>query len=58
MRNPAVLYPMFALAAWTLFVLLLIALVRARSARQREIGNDDFGVPWMTAGLDLAAAAP
>jgi hypothetical protein len=42
MRNPAVLYPMFALAAWTLLVLLLIPLARARSARRREIVIDDF----------------
>ena len=42
MRNPAVLYPMFALAAWTLLVLLLIPFARARSARRREIDIDDF----------------
>ena len=42
MRNPAVLYPMFALAAWTLIVLLLIPIVRVRSARRREIVVDDF----------------
>ena len=42
MRNPAVLYPMFALAAWTLIVLVLIPLARARSARRREIVIDDF----------------
>jgi hypothetical protein len=42
MRNPAILYPMFALAAWTLIVLLLIPIVRARSARRREIVIDDF----------------
>lgn len=42
MRNPALLYPMFALAAWTLLVLLLIPIARARSARRREIGIDDF----------------
>ena len=42
MRNPAILYPMFALAAWTLFVLLLIPLVRSRAARRREIVIDDF----------------
>jgi hypothetical protein len=42
MRNPAILYPMFALAAWTLIVLLLIPIVRARSARRREIAIDDF----------------
>lgn len=42
MRNPALLYPMFALAAWTLLVLLLIPIARARSARRREIVIDDF----------------
>ena len=42
MRNPAVLYPMVALAAWTLLVLLLIPLARARSTRRREIVIDDF----------------
>ena len=42
MRNPAILHPMFALAAWTLLVLLLIPLVRARAARRREIVIDDF----------------
>ena len=42
MRNPALLYPMFALAAWTLLVLLLIPVARARSARRREIVIDDF----------------
>ena len=42
MRNPAVLYPMFALAAWTLVVLLLIPIARVRSARRREVVVDDF----------------
>ena len=42
MRNPAVLYPMFALAAWTLVVLLLIPFARVRSARRREVVVDDF----------------
>ena len=42
MRNPAILYPMFALAAWTLCVLLLIPLVRSRAALRREIVVDDF----------------
>jgi hypothetical protein len=42
MRNPGILYPMFALAAWTGVVLLLIPLVRVRSALQREIVADDF----------------
>ena len=42
MRNPAILYPMFALAAWTLVVLLLIPIARVRSARRREIVVNDF----------------
>ncbi len=42
MRNPALLYPVFALAAWTLLVLLLIPVARARAARRREIVVDDF----------------
>jgi hypothetical protein len=42
MRNPAILYPLFALAAWTLLVLLLIPIARVRSVRQREIAPDDF----------------
>ena len=37
-----IFYPTFALAAWTFLVLLLIPLVRVRSALQREIGPDDF----------------
>ncbi len=40
--NPAILYPLFALAAWTLIVLGLIPVARVRSVRQREIGPDDF----------------
>jgi hypothetical protein len=42
MRNPAMLHPLFALAAWTLLVLLLIPVARVRSARRREVGADDF----------------
>ncbi len=42
MRNPAILYPLFALAAWTLIVLVLIPIARVRSVRQREIDTDDF----------------
>ena len=37
-----IFFPTFALAAWTFLVLLLIPLVRVRSALQREIGPDDF----------------
>jgi hypothetical protein len=42
MRNPALLHPMFALAAWTALVLLLVPLVRVRAALQRRIRADDF----------------
>jgi hypothetical protein len=41
-RNPAILYPLFALAAWTLIVLALIPVVRMRAGRRREIVSDDF----------------
>jgi hypothetical protein len=41
-RNPALLYPVFALAAWTLLVLVLIPIARVRSALRREIVVDDF----------------
>ena len=40
--NPAMLYPLFALAAWTLIVLVLIPVARVRAVRLREIGTDDF----------------
>ena len=42
MRNPAILYPLFALAAWTLVVLVLIPVARVRAGRRREIVTDDF----------------
>jgi hypothetical protein len=42
MRNPAIFFPVFALVAWTFVVLLLIPLVRARSAVRREVALDDF----------------
>ena len=42
MRNLAILYPLFALAGWTLLVLLLIPFVRVRSVRRREIAPNDF----------------
>jgi hypothetical protein len=41
-RDPAILYPAFALVGWTFIVLLLIPLVRVRSAMKREIVPDDF----------------
>ncbi|HSZ09996.1 MAG TPA: MAPEG family protein [Steroidobacteraceae bacterium] len=42
MRNLDILYPLFALGAWTLLVLLLIPFVRVRSVLRREIGPNDF----------------
>ncbi|MCE9658442.1 MAG: MAPEG family protein [Burkholderiales bacterium] len=42
MRNFAILYPMFALVAWTLIVLLLIPVVRIRAALRREVRPNDF----------------
>jgi hypothetical protein len=41
-RSLEIFYPMFVLAAWTILVLLLIPMVRVRSARRREIVPDDF----------------
>ena len=40
--NLNILYPVFALGAWTFLVLLLIPFVRVRSVRRREIGPNDF----------------
>lgn len=42
MRSLDILCPVFALAAWTFLVLLLIPFVRVRSVRRREIGPNDF----------------
>ena len=42
MTGVAILLPVFALAAWTLVVLLLVPLVRVRSALRREVVADDF----------------
>lgn len=42
MQNPDILYPVFALAAWTFLVLLLIPFYRIRAGRRREIRTDDF----------------
>jgi hypothetical protein len=42
MRNLDILCPLFALAAWTFLVLLLIPFVRVRSVRRREIAPNDF----------------
>jgi len=41
-RNLNIIYPLFALAAWTFVVLLLIPFVRVRSVRRREVGPNDF----------------
>jgi hypothetical protein len=37
-----ILYPLFALAAWTFLVLILIPIVRIRSVRRREVRPNDF----------------
>jgi len=42
MQNLAILYPSFALVAWTFLVLLCIPFVRVRSVRRREIAPTDF----------------
>ncbi|MGH8461803.1 MAG: MAPEG family protein [Stenotrophobium sp.] len=42
MINPAILYPVFALALWTGLVLLLMPIARIRAVRRREIVPDDF----------------
>jgi len=42
MQNPSILYPIFALAAWTFLVLLLIPFYRVRAGLRREIKTDDF----------------
>jgi hypothetical protein len=42
MANPAILYPMFALVAWTVAVLLLIPFARIKAALRREVRVDDF----------------
>jgi len=42
MQNSAILYPVFALAAWTFLVLLLIPFHRVRAGLRREIRTEDF----------------
>lgn len=42
MNNPSILYPVFALAAWTGLVLLLIPFHRIRAVRRREVRGSDF----------------
>lgn len=42
MHNPAILFPVFALALWTVLVLMQIPIARFRSARRREIVADDL----------------
>jgi hypothetical protein len=44
MHDPSILYPVFALAAWTGLVLLLIPFVRIRAVKRREIRGVDFKV--------------
>ena len=42
MQNANILYPVFALAAWTFLVLLLIPFHRVRAGLRREIRAEDF----------------
>src|SRR5262245_41421438 len=42
MQGPGILYPIFALAAWTFVVLSLIPIARFRSAFRGEVGPGDF----------------
>lgn len=42
MNDPRILYPLFALAGWTVIVLSLIPLVRVRAGLRKEIVVDDF----------------
>lgn len=42
MENSAILYPMLALAAWTLIVLALVPIARIRAARRLQVSTDDF----------------
>lgn len=41
-KTPAILYPMFALAAWTLLVLLSVPILRFRAAFRRQVTAGDF----------------
>ena len=41
-HDSGILYPIFALAAWTFAVLLTLPVARFRSAARREITIDDF----------------
>ena len=42
MNDPAIVYPVFALAAWTGLVLGLIPVARLRAGRRGLVGTDDF----------------
>lgn len=42
MHNKSILYPIFALALWTVLVLIQIPIARFRSLYRREIVADDF----------------
>jgi hypothetical protein len=42
MSNTDILQPLFALAFWTSFVLLLIPIARFRAAFRRQVVSDDF----------------
>jgi len=41
-NNPAILYPMFALASWTFLILLMIAITRIHAVLRGHIVADDF----------------
>ena len=41
-RNVAVLYPVFALSAWTMIVLLMVGARRFRAGGRREVRKSDF----------------
>jgi len=57
MNNPSILYPVFALAAWTGLVLLLIPFKRIGAAMRREVGPDDFRL-GESAGVPDAVRIP
>lgn len=42
MNQVAILYPLFALAAWTFGVLSILPMVRIRAARRGEVHASDF----------------
>ena len=42
MQNPSLLYPVIALALWTLCILLIVPIARFRAAFRGEVGAGDF----------------